>query len=257
MGNGVQRADGRGVGVVMSGSMASAPANSGSTLRTLRSSPFSRRFYARSAEALAVALLGTRLVRVLADGTRLAGRIVETEAYLGVEDRAAHSFGGRRTARNESMYGRPGTAYVYFTYGMHHCFNVVCAREGEPQAVLIRALEPVEGGEVMRRLRSARRARSVPDTHLCSGPGRLCQAMGIDREDDGVDLADPTSRLFIIRGAGRLSADESVLNTARIGVAYAGDWADLPLRWCVAGNPHVSRGGSRAGSAGSRRGPLA
>ncbi|MCL4741684.1 MAG: DNA-3-methyladenine glycosylase [Phycisphaerales bacterium] len=225
--------------------------------RAPRSVLVSRRFYARPADALAVALLGRTLVRVLDDGTRLAGRIVETEAYLGTEDRAAHCFAGRRTPRKESMYARPGTAYVYFTYGMHHCFNVVCGRVGTPAAVLVRALEPVEGHEAMRRLRSARRAGSVPDTHLCSGPGRLCEAMGIDLKDDGVDLADPASRLFIVRGAGRLSADESVRNTARIGVAYAGDWADRALRWFIVGNPHVSRGGSREGSGGSGRRPLA
>lgn len=213
-----------------------------------RSSSLPRRFYARSADALALALLGCTLVRVLADGTRLAGRIVETEAYLGPEDRAAHCFGGRRTARNESMYGKPGTAYVYFTYGMHHCFNVVCGREGEPAAVLIRALEPVEGLEEMRRRRSARRGGALRETDLCSGPGRLCEAMGLDRKDDGVDLAEPGSRLFIVRGSGRLSADESVANTARIGVAYAGEWADRALRWCVEGNPHVSQGGSRVRS---------
>ncbi len=232
--------------------MSCASANSASDPRALRSRPVSRRFYARAADALAVALLGRTLVRVPGDGTRLAGRIVETEAYLGPQDRAAHCFGGRRTARNESMYGRPGTAYVYFTYGMHHCFNVVCGREGEPAAVLIRALEPVEGVEEMRRHRSARRGAPVRDTDLCSGPGRLCEAMAIDREDDGVDLAGPGSRLFIVRGSGRLSADESVLRTARIGVAYAGEWADRPLRWCLEGNPHVSPGGSRAGSGRSR-----
>ena len=105
-----------------------------------------RSFLAVDPEKLARRLLGQRLVRTLGDGTRLAGIIVETEAYLGVRDRAAHSFGGRRTPRNESMFARPGTAYVYFTYGMHHCVNVVCGRRDEPVAVLIRALEPVEGG---------------------------------------------------------------------------------------------------------------
>ena len=237
--------------------MSSPPAHSAVPPRPLRSGPVSRRFYARPADALAVALLGRTLVRVLDDGTRLAGRIVETEAYLGPQDRAAHCFGGRRTPRNESMYAQPGTAYVYFTYGMHHCFNIVCGREGTPAAVLIRALEPTEGLEEMRRRRSARRGRVVRDTDLCSGPGRLCEAMAIDRRDDGVDLADQASRLFILRGTGPLSADETLLNTARVGVGYAGDWADRPLRWCVAGNPHVSRGGSSHAPAGRRGRPLA
>ncbi|MCW5777139.1 MAG: DNA-3-methyladenine glycosylase [Phycisphaeraceae bacterium] len=228
--------------------MSCAHGNCASDPGALRSRPVSRRFYARAADALAVALLGRTLVRVMGDGTRLAGRIVETEAYLGPEDRAAHCFGGRRTARNESMYGRPGTAYVYFTYGMHHCFNVVCGREGEPAAVLIRALDPVEGLGEMRRRRSARRGGVIRDTDLCSGPGRLCEAMGFDRGDDGVDLAGAGSRVFIVGPGAGGRADEEVVNTARIGVAYAGEWADRPLRWFVAGSPHVSRGGSRSGS---------
>src|SRR5262249_30706689 len=118
-----------------------------------RARRWKREDYARPAEELARALLGTTLVRVLDDGTRLAGRIVETEAYLGVEDRAAHSFGGRRTPRNEPMYGKPGMSYIYFTYGMHHCFNIVCGEVDEPVAVLLRGIEPTEGLEVMRRLR--------------------------------------------------------------------------------------------------------
>src|SRR5262245_61693000 len=122
----------------------------------------SRRFFSRDSETLAHALLGKKLVRVLQNGERLAGIIVETEAYVGVIDRASHPFGGRRTPRNESMYGRAGTAYVYFTYGVHHCVNVVCGRENEPVAVLLRALEPVEGLEAMRRLRSGNRERSRP-----------------------------------------------------------------------------------------------
>ena len=116
-----------------------------------------RRFYSTDSATLAQALIGRVLVRALEDGTRLAGVIVETEAYLGVEDRAAHAFGGRRTARNESMYGPPGTAYVYFTYGMHFCFNVVCGRRDEPVAVLIRALQPIEGMDRMLAHRLSRR----------------------------------------------------------------------------------------------------
>lgn len=113
------------------------------------------------AEELAPALVGMVLVRVLESGERLSGRIVETEAYLGVKDRAAHSYGGRRTARNEAMYARAGTAYVYFTYGMHFCVNVVCGREDEPVAVLLRALEPLEGLEAMARNRAAARRAST------------------------------------------------------------------------------------------------
>jgi len=184
--------------------------------------------FSRPPISLARALLGQHLVRTLDDGTRLAGRIVEVEAYLGVRDRAAHSFGGRRTARNESMYARPGTAYVYFTYGLHHCFNIVCGREGEPVAVLLRALAPVEGLEAMRshRAGSAKAPREISDRLLCSGPARLCQALRIDRSLDGVDLCAPGPISVERRPAVR-----NPVRPARIGVAYAGEWADRPLRF--------------------------
>jgi len=214
-----------------------------------------RSFYATRPELLAPALLGHRLVRILPDGTRLAGLIVETEAYLGVEDRAAHSFGGRRTDRVKSMYQRPGTAYVYFTYGMHYCFNVVCGREDEPVAVLIRALEPTEGLEVMRANR-ARRNRAGrhpprPDRELCSGPARLCEALAIDRAQDGVDLVED-GRVFIEAARTADLEPGQIARARRIGVDYAGDWAHRELRWFLLGNPNVSRparagGASRAG----------
>jgi DNA-3-methyladenine glycosylase len=196
-----------------------------------------RGFFSKDPARLAVALLGQRLVRTLPDGERLSGIIVETEAYLGVADRAAHSYGGRRTARVEPMYGPPGTAYVYFTYGMHHCFNVVCGREGEPVAVLIRGLEPERGIERMRTLRG--RAGSVQD--LCRGPGRLCRAMQIDKALDGIDLVRD-ARLFIEIVARRPMESRRLVNTPRIGVGYAGRWARRRLRWLVRGNPHVSVG---------------
>ncbi|MCC6677046.1 MAG: DNA-3-methyladenine glycosylase [Phycisphaerales bacterium] len=211
-----------------------------------------RSFFAAGPEALAPALLGQRLVRILPDGTRLAGLIVETEAYLGVEDRAAHSFGGRRTQRVKSMYQRPGTAYVYFTYGMHYCFNVVCGAVDEPVAVLIRALEPTEGLEAMRAARAgrpgkggmvaARRdpARVVRDGELCSGPAKLCRAMSIDRSLDGADLVKD-DRFFIETGRSADLEPRMIGRARRIGVDYAGDWARRELRWFVRGNPNVSR----------------
>ncbi len=179
-------------------------------------------------------LLGQRLVRVLEDGMRLSGRIVETEAYLGMADRAAHSFGGRRTERVEPMYARPGTSYVYFTYGMHHCFNVVCGAIGEPVAVLVRALEPEEGVETMRRNRGGAR-------DLCRGPGRLCQALEIDRTLNGLDLVTD-GRLFIEVTRRRPMEPRRLANTARVGVGYAKAWARRRLRWHVLDNPHVSVG---------------
>jgi DNA-3-methyladenine glycosylase len=194
--------------------------------------------YALDSPTLAQELLGRQLVRVLDDGTRLSGIIVETEAYVGAMDRAAHSYNLRRTPRNEAMYAKPGTAYVYFTYGMHHCVNVVCGREGEPVAVLIRALEPVEGIEIMQAARSLRGgSRPLRETELCSGPGKLCQALRIDRTLNGLDMV-LDSRLWI--ESGDLPAAGSIVNAARVGVDSAGEWALAPLRWYVEKNPNVS-----------------
>ena len=193
-----------------------------------------RAFYAR-ADTLAVAreLLGKRLVVPAGEGARVAGRIVEVEAYLGAEDKAAHSYGWRRTARTETMYAKGGAVYVFFVYGMHHQFNVVTGPEGVPHAVLLRALEPAEGLEWMRRRRPAR-----PDRELTSGPGKLCQALGIERTYDGADLLG--ARVWV-EDAGAPPADEEVAAGARVGVAYAGEDALRPWRFWVKGNPFVSR----------------
>jgi DNA-3-methyladenine glycosylase len=197
-----------------------------------------RSFYATGSVPLAKRLIGQKLVRVLDDGTRLAGIIVETEAYLGVKDRAAHSFGGRRTARNEAMYRQPGTTYVYFTYGMHFCMNVVCGEVGEPVAVLIRALEPLEGIDRMRENRSRRARRTtLKDRDLCSGPGRLCEALAIDRALNGEDLVK--SQVLHLE-AGRSYRAGSLVRTTRVGVASALEWAHRPLRWYLKGSEHVS-----------------
>jgi len=207
--------------------------------------------------SLAKRLLGQRLVRLLPDGSRLAGLIVETEAYLGERDLAAHSVGARRTARTEPMFGSPGTIYVFLTYGMHHCVNVVCGAVDEPVAVLIRALEPVEGMEQMRSLRGG--SRSLRATDLCSGPAKLCQALAIDRSLDGWRFQNGPKRgvgeLRIERTRGRALPQDRLLNTPRIGVEFAGEWATAPLRWAIRENPHVSRGrpsgernGARSGS---------
>ncbi len=177
-----------------------------------------RSFYGRDSLVVAPALLNKVLVRRLADGSRLAGRIVEVEAYRGADDPASHAYRGP-TARNATMFGDPGHLYVYFTYGMHYCANVVCrpGRPGSPGAVLLRALAPLEGLEAMRRLRLAARrgARSgdgtatLRDAELCSGPAKLCEALGIDRSLDGADLVstadDEAERRAdgAARGAGR------------------------------------------------------
>jgi DNA-3-methyladenine glycosylase len=184
---------------------------------------------------LARELLGQRLVRVL-HGRRISGLIVETEAYLGIPDRAAHTYGGRRTPRNASMWCDGGTAYVYFTYGMHHCLNVVAGLPQDPVAVLLRALEPEEGLSVMR----VNRPNARRDRDLCSGPAKLCQALAIDRSLDGTDL--PRSHdLWIERARTHALPRRAVARTPRIGIAYAGIWAHRPLRFYLRDNVHVSR----------------
>lgn len=190
-----------------------------------------RSFFEGDARTIARRLLGQRLVRVLpGGGERLAGIIVETEAYLGPRDRASHTWNGRRTARNEVMHGGAGHAYVYFTYGLHHCLNVVTGNAG---AVLIRALEPAEGAERMRELRNGQRA-------LASGPARLTQALAIDLALNGEDL-EGSDRLWI-EIARPESVRVRVATSARVGVEYAGTWAARPLRYFLAGHPEVSPG---------------
>ncbi|MFN3168924.1 MAG: DNA-3-methyladenine glycosylase [Phycisphaeraceae bacterium] len=203
-----------------------------------------RVFYQRDTVAVARGLLGQLLVRQLDDGTRVSGLIVETEAYLGPEDAAAHTYNHHRSPRNESMWGQAATAYVYFTYGMHHCVNVVTRDEHSPQAVLIRALQPVEGHEAMRLRRQSNRqpspARPLPDTALCSGPAKLCQALEITRDLDGVDLA--TNQTLWLELARQRALPRSAVGVGpRIGIANSGEWAGKPLRFAVRGNAHVSR----------------
>lgn len=168
-------------------------------------------------------LLGCLLVSTV-EGRETSGRIVETEAYLGGDDPASHAFNGR-TARNEAMFGARGTLYVYVSYGIHRCINVVTGEEGDAGAVLVRALEPASGLEVM----AGRRGR---DTDLCSGPGRLSQALGIGLRHNGHDLSLPPIRLI----ARPPLATAEVGTSGRIGVSRA---ADRPLRFFVKGHPAV------------------
>lgn len=189
-----------------------------------------RSWFDRPAEVLARELLGARLVADTADGS-VGGRIVEVEAYRGPEDLAAHSSRGR-TPRNAVMFGPPGHLYVYLIYGLHHCLNVVAGPGEKPEAVLVRALEIDEGLELAR----ARRGAGVPDRRLAAGPGNVGRALGVDRSLNGADLLDGAVR--IEPRAGRAP---SVQRGPRIGVAYAGEWAERPLRFWVEGDPHVSR----------------
>jgi DNA-3-methyladenine glycosylase len=192
-----------------------------------------RAFYTR-ADVVAVArrLLGSLLVAPARDGRRVSGIIVETEAYRGPEDRASHAYGGRRTRRTETMYAHGGTAYVYFVYGMYYQFNVVTNVADVPHAVLVRALEPVEGVELMRRRRGG-----VTPIDLTSGPGKLCIALGIDRRLDGADLMG--DRIWL--EAGRRVRPAAIAAGPRVGINYAEDWAARPWRFWLRGNPFVSR----------------
>jgi DNA-3-methyladenine glycosylase len=177
-------------------------------------------------------LLGKILVTQF-DGVRTSGRIVETEAYNGVKDRASHAFGGRRTTRSEYLYGHPGTVYIYICYGMHHLFNVVTNKKEIPHAVLIRALEPIEGINCMLK----RAGKPIPDYTLTKGPGNLARALGIYKMHTGSNLF--SEEIFIEDDGLRYKKDQIII-THRIGVEYAGTDAQLPYRFIVKGNPYVS-----------------
>jgi DNA-3-methyladenine glycosylase len=186
----------------------------------------SRRFFQRPTLAVARDLLGARLVRLEAGGRRLSGWIVEAEAYIGSDDLGCHARAGR-TTRNASMWGPPGHAYIYFTYGMHWCLNVVTEAEGYPAAVLIRALLPAEGLATMLRRRGAP-GRLDPT----GGPAKLCQALGLDGRFDGHDLCAPQARLFVERGTRIV--DRDVTSGPRVGLNNVPEpWRSLPWRFLV------------------------
>ena len=192
-----------------------------------------REFYTRSnVVTVARELLGKLLVVPADNGKRVSGRIVEVEAYRGPQDRAAHSYGGRRTKRTETMYGIGGTAYVFFVYGMYYQFNVVTNTTDTPHAVLIRAVEPVEGIELMRK-----RRRGQSDRNLTNGPGKLCIAMGIDRQLDAADLLG--DRVWLEQGPG--IPRSQIASGPRIGIDYAEEWIARPWRFWTRSNPFVSR----------------
>src|SRR5689334_16298903 len=179
-----------------------------------------RKFYSRT-DTVQVArdLLGTLLVIPDEHGRRVSGMIVETEAYLGTEDRGAHSYGGRRTARNEVMYGLAGHVYVFFVYGMYYQFNVVTGPVDHPHAILVRGVEPVEGIDTMRQRRG-----DMKDKNLTSGPGKLAIAMGIDRSLNGADLLGDRCWLEKYREF----ADDEIVSGPRVGIDYAGEDALKP-----------------------------
>ncbi len=187
-------------------------------------------FYARDTVGVARGLLGC-VLETTRRGALTAGLIVEVEAYVGPHDPAAHGYGNRRSRRNAMLFGPPGTAYVYFIYGMHWCFNAVTERDGFPAAVLIRALEPLHGLPLMRRRRSV---GVQDDRRLCSGPARLCDALGITGALNGSSLLGPRVR---IRREQRARGVRVVTGT-RIGISRAADW---PLRFVLAGSTWASR----------------
>ena len=197
-----------------------------------------RPFFLRDTLTVARALLGQRLVRHM-DGQRIAGRIVETEAYIGQEDLACHAARGR-TERNAAMFEAGGHAYVYFIYGMHYCFNVVTEREGFGAAVLVRALEPCEGMAQMRLRRGGR-----DGTELANGPARLCYALGIDRALNGVDMVT-SEKLWI--ECDLAVPDDRVATGPRVGVRGDERALTVPWRFWIRGNPYVSRSQVASGS---------
>ncbi|MGB7212923.1 MAG: DNA-3-methyladenine glycosylase [Gemmatimonadales bacterium] len=184
-------------------------------------------FFQRPSDIVARELIGA-ILEVCTGRTIVRGRIVETEAYLGVDDPASHAYAHRRNAGNLSLYAAPGTWYVYRSYGIHWCANLIAGGRPIAAAVLLRALEPLDGLGLMRR----RRGSGVPDRVLANGPGKLCQALAIDRRLDGVPMGRSWAR--VIGGAG---ADEVVV-TPRIGITKAVDW---PLRFVAAGTVWASR----------------
>lgn len=196
-----------------------------------------REFYNRDSIVVARELLGKVLVHEI-DGNRISAKIVETEAYMGIEDKAAHSYEGRRTPRVEVMYGEPGFTYVFMIYGMHSCFNVVVNKKGTPQAVLVRAVEPMDGKDWMAQKRFGTSYETLTKSqrkNLTNGPGKLCKACSIDRNLNGMDLC--SNELYIEEG---IEEEFDVVTTKRVGIDYAEEAKDFPWRFYIKENENVS-----------------
>ena len=197
----------------------------------------SRSFYGRDSVTVARELLGKVLVHKTG-GQELRAIIVETEAYGGIPDKAAHSYGGKKTPRTKIMFGDPGFSYVYLIYGIYNCFNIVVAKEGDPQAVLIRALEPLEGLETMAINRYNKDYKKLSQKQiygLTNGPGKLCMAMNIDKSLNGEDLSQDT--LYLEAGK---EEEQKIVRAKRIGIDYAQEAKDYPWRFYLKDNPFVS-----------------
>ena len=196
----------------------------------------SREFYIGDTVQLAQALLGIYLVRRLEDGQLLAGRITETEAYVGRCDKACHAYKYRRTERTSTMFGPPGHAYIYLIYGMYHCLNFVTEPEGEPSAVLLRAIEPVAGLETIRRLRFGDRPMTAyRRRNFMNGPGKVCEGLNLTKAENGIDLTGDT--LFLCDSSLDFGVPcpilpkEQICVGPRIGVDYAEEAKDFPWRF--------------------------
>lgn len=186
-------------------------------------------------------LLGHKLVHVV-DGVKRSGIIVEVEAYKGPDDKAAHSYGGRRTERTGIMFSTPGHAYVYLIYGMYHCFNIITAPEGIPQGVLIRALEPVEGIEEMKQARYGKTDITKSQfKNLTNGPGKLCKAMGITLEQKGLLLTSDELYIEKVPNDKHLSHTYNITAGPRINIDYAEEAVHYPWRFYFEGHPFVSK----------------
>jgi DNA-3-methyladenine glycosylase len=193
-----------------------------------------RDFYERDTLIVAKELLGKFLVHETTEGTTV-GKIVETEAYIGPEDKASHAYNSLRTKRTEVQFGPKGHAYVYQIYGMYFCFDVTSGRSvGKPEAILVRALEPIDGVETMIRRRSVSGSRTV---NLTSGPSRLCMAMGITKKHNGTDLCVPP--LYI--SSGVKVKRQQTMQTDRVNIDYAEEWRHLPWRFFIEDNCFVSK----------------
>lgn len=190
-----------------------------------------RDFYERDTLLVARELLGKNLVHANKEGT-VIGKIVEVEAYIGPGDAAAHTYKGLRSNRTEVAFGPGGHAYVYLIYGMYHCFNIVTNIEGKPEVVLVRSLEPVDGIELMKKRRNTENVKK-----LCSGPGKLCTAMGIAREHNKADLCG--NNLYLLDSPP--IPEEDIEATPRINIDYAGEAIGYPWRFIIKGNKFVSK----------------
>ncbi len=190
----------------------------------------SKAFYQRSGLELAADLLGLNLVHNTKEGI-LKGKIVEVEAYMGTKDPAAHSYSGKATGRTQVMFGEPGFAYVYLIYGMHYCMNIVNNKANIPEAVLIRALEPMEGLNIMEKRRKGRKL-----IDFCNGPGKLCSAMGITKEHNGIDLTE--DELYLERPKEKEFF--TIEKSKRINIDYAGEAKDYLWRFTITDSPFLS-----------------